>query len=279
MAEISRLGQRNDHALAIEVLNDCVDALVKRADVGESLMGDVAGFGLLFAQLQTQTDPIDLAGRLPPFQGAPRPPVAEFFRNDLDSCDRLMRTPSRASTSARRRAIVEFGRSATGSSSRGMTTRSAVELFTGSGPGATLAFSASTPPLPKSLRHSRTVSPRTPNGSAIRGLVHPPSRAWSPASVSSTARALSASPAVKRPGKSRQSNALDIARSNRRFSAHVAPIRIGADSESETARWSINRNLLKTKMWPIGWRLRRKRQLANCEWSPPRPRQIPEQRR
>jgi hypothetical protein len=34
---------------------------------------------------------------------------------------------------------------------------------------------AATPPHTKSLRHSRTVSSRTPNGSAIRGLVQPAS--------------------------------------------------------------------------------------------------------
>ena len=132
---------------------------------------DVAGRGLLLAQLQTQTDPIDLAGDLPPFQCAPRPPVTElFFRNALDSCERLMRTPSRVSISARRRAIVQFGRLATGSSSNGVTTRKAVSLFTGDGPGATLAFKVSMPPRLKSLRHSRTVLSRTLNASAMRGL-------------------------------------------------------------------------------------------------------------
>jgi hypothetical protein len=98
-----------------------------------------------------------------------------------------MRTPSRASISARMRAIVQFGRLATGSSSNGVTTRKAVSLFTGDGPGATLAFNASVPPRLKSLRHSRTVSSRTLNASAIRGLVQPES-------VSRIARALSASP-------------------------------------------------------------------------------------
>jgi hypothetical protein len=98
-----------------------------------------------------------------------------------------MRTPSRASISARLRAIVQFGLSATGSSSNGVTTRNAVSLFTGAGPGATLAFNASTPPRLKSLRQKRTVSSRTPNAWAIRMLVHP-------ASVRSTARARSASP-------------------------------------------------------------------------------------
>src|SRR5271165_1275700 len=156
---------------------------------------DVAGFGLTLAQLQAQADPVDLAGDLPPFQRVPGPPPAElFFRNALDNCDRLMLTPSRVSISARRRAIVQFGRSATGSSSKGVTMRNAAALFTGGGPGATLAFNASTPPLPKSLRHSRTVSSRTPKASAIRGLVQPES-------VSSTARARSASPRSRDPAR------------------------------------------------------------------------------
>lgn len=105
-----------------------------------------------------------------------------------------MRTPSRATISARKRAIVQFGRSATGSSSKGVTTRNAASLFTGDGPGATLACNAPTPLRPKSLRHSRTVSWRTPNASAIRGLVQPDS-------VSSTARALSASPRSRDPAR------------------------------------------------------------------------------
>ena len=117
-----------------------------------------------------------------------------FFRNALDSCERLMRTPSRASISARRRGIVQFGRLATGSSSSGVTTRNAAELFTGNGPGAMLAFNASTPPLPNSLRHRRNVSSRTPNASAIRGLDQP-------ARVSSTAPARSASPRSRDPAR------------------------------------------------------------------------------
>ena len=44
-------------------------------------------------------------------------------------------TPSRASISAMRRGIVQLGRSATGASSRGATTRSAASVFTGGGPG------------------------------------------------------------------------------------------------------------------------------------------------
>jgi hypothetical protein len=82
-----------------------------------------------------------------------------------------MRTPSRASISARRRAIVQLGRLATGSCSNGVTTRKAVSLFTGNGPGATLAFNAPVPPRLKSLRHSRTVSSRTPKGPRPNGRV------------------------------------------------------------------------------------------------------------
>ena len=115
-----------------------------------------------------------------------------FFRNALDSCERLMRTPSRASISARSRGIVQLRRSATGCSSNGVATRNAVSLFTGIGPGATLAFSAAISPPAKSLRQSRTVSSRTPNASAMCGLVQP-------ASVNSTARALSASPRSREP--------------------------------------------------------------------------------
>ena len=40
---------------------------------------DVAGRRLLLAQLQTQANPIDLTGNLPPFQSVPRPPVTELF--------------------------------------------------------------------------------------------------------------------------------------------------------------------------------------------------------
>src|SRR5271166_3118613 len=91
---------------------------------------NVAGFGLLLAQLQTQADPFDLVGDLASLQGVPgSPPTELFFRSALDSCDRLMRTPARASISARSRGIVQLRRSATGSSSKGVTTRKAASLF------------------------------------------------------------------------------------------------------------------------------------------------------
>ena len=40
---------------------------------------DVAGFGLLLAQLQTQADALDLGGVLPTLQRVSRPPPAELF--------------------------------------------------------------------------------------------------------------------------------------------------------------------------------------------------------
>jgi hypothetical protein len=86
-----------------------------------------------------------------------------------------------------RRGIVQLGRSATGASRSGATTRSAASVFTAAGPGARRARSASTPPSANIIRHRRTVSSHTPNACAIRQLVQP-------ASVSSTARARSASP-------------------------------------------------------------------------------------
>ena len=102
---------------------------------------NVAGFGLLLAHLQTQADPFDLVGDLASLQGVPRsPPTELFFRSALDSCDRLMRTPARASISARSRGIVQLRRSATGSSSKGVTTRKAASLFIGAGPGAALGL-------------------------------------------------------------------------------------------------------------------------------------------
>jgi hypothetical protein len=40
---------------------------------------NVAGFGLLFAQLQAQADPFDLAGDLASLQRVPRSPPTELF--------------------------------------------------------------------------------------------------------------------------------------------------------------------------------------------------------
>src|SRR6516225_4766589 len=133
---------------------------------------DVAGLGLGLAQLKAQSHALDLVGDLAAFQRVAGPPPAEvFFRKTLDSCDRLIVMPAWPAISALRRAIVQLRRSATGASSNGVTTPSAASLFTGGGPGATVAFNAAMPPPMKSLRQRRTVSSRTPKG---RGESGPP---------------------------------------------------------------------------------------------------------
>ena len=133
---------------------------------------DVAGLGLGLAQLKAQPHALDLAGALAAFQRVPGPPPAEvFFRSALDNCDLPILTPSRASISAIRRGIVQLGRSATGASNRGVTTRSAASVFAGGGPGATVAFNALTPPRANSLRHRRTVSSRTLKAT-MNGLIY-----------------------------------------------------------------------------------------------------------
>ena len=92
---------------------------------------NVAGPGLLLAQVQTQADPFDRGRDLSSLQRVPRPPPAELFlRRALDNWERLMRTPARVSISARSRGIVQLRRSATGSPSRGSATRKAASLFT-----------------------------------------------------------------------------------------------------------------------------------------------------
>jgi len=93
---------------------------------------DIASLGLTLSQLQAQSDPIDLAGSLTPFQRVPGPPPAElFFRSALDSCERLMLTPPCASISVRSRAIVQFALSATGcSSNRSISVLPLVALWT-----------------------------------------------------------------------------------------------------------------------------------------------------
>ena len=175
-----------------------------------------------------------------------------FFRNALDNRERLIRTPSRASISARSRAIVQFFLSATGSSSNGVTTRNATVLFTGSGPGAMRAFNASTPPLVKSPRQRRTVSSRTPKASAMRELVRP-------VNVNRTARALSASPRSR-----------DVARADK--AARCSPFAVTGDfpltphlSDSMRAAnrsavcWSTYRNRLRWQKTPSLSRTSRQR--------------------
>ena len=142
---------------------------------------DVAGLGLRLAQLEPQSDAIDGVGILTALQRVPGPPPAEtlFLRSTLDSCERVIVTP-RALRSPGKAGDRPVGRSATGAERRAGDL-SAAAAFTGAGPGATLAFSASTPPLMKSLRHSRTVSSRTPKASAICALVQPPASTARPA--------------------------------------------------------------------------------------------------
>ena len=149
-----------------------------------------------------------------------------------------MRTPSRPSISARRRGIVQLRRSATGSSSKGVATRKAASLFTGGGPGAMLAFSAATPPAMKSLRQRRTVSSRTPNASAILGLVQP-------ASVSRTARARSASPRSREPARAKRAAHCSSLAVTGDFPAMPHTLRVGCRQRiAKPLRWSTQRNLL-----------------------------------
>jgi len=150
---------------------------------------DVAGLGLGLAQRKAQAPCVRSRRRFGGLSACAGAAASGsfFFAAPLDNCDLPILTPSRASISVMRRWIVQLVRSATGASSRGATTRSAASVFTGGGPGATVAFNASTPPRANSLRHRRTVSSRTLKASAMRGLVHP-------ASVSKIARARSASP-------------------------------------------------------------------------------------
>lgn len=195
---------------------------------------NITSFGLLFEQFKTQADPIDFERDLASLQAVPRPsPTELFLRNALDNCERLMQTPDCASTSARSRAIVQLGRSATGSSSRGVTTRMAASLFIGAGPGATRAFRASTLPLRKVLRQKRTVSSRTPNASAIRALVQPES-------VKSTARARSASPRSREPESEPSSiRSASVAETGERPVMSCTPKT--APSQNQTnKRWSTN---------------------------------------
>src|SRR5271165_641924 len=167
-----------------------------------------------------------------------------FFRNALDSCERLMRTPARASISARRRGIVQLRRPATGCSSKGVTTRNAVSLFTGAGTGATLAFRASRPPPAKSLRQRRTVSSRTPNASAIRGLVQP-------ASVSSMARALSASPRSREPASVTRAARCSSVTVSGDFPARSCTCESVPPANQSAIRWSTGRILLRLYESPL----------------------------
>ena len=94
----SRLGQRNGHALAVEVVDGVVDGLVERGDVGEGLVGemmrlevapdrlDVVEFGRVFGQ-PLDGEPVRAGG-----EGGERE-LADVDRSIvLDQHDRLGRS-------------------------------------------------------------------------------------------------------------------------------------------------------------------------------------------
>src|SRR5271166_2720057 len=155
--------------------------------VGEQ-QHDVAGLRLGFQELEPQSAAVYGIGVLLALEGVAWPAKAEppFCRSTTESRDFEMRTPSRCSISLIRRGRVQFLRSATGADSTSSATRSAACVLTGSGPPAIRRLRPATPLLRKSLRHSRTVSSRTPNAWAIRALLQP-------ARVNRIARARSAS--------------------------------------------------------------------------------------
>ena len=120
--------------MRFEVMPDTFDIV----QFGRIEQNDVADLGLLLAQLQARPTRSTSVALWRPFSVWRGPPPAELFLcNALDSCERLMRTPSRSAISARSREIVQLRRSATGASSNGAATRNAASLFTGAGPGAT----------------------------------------------------------------------------------------------------------------------------------------------
>jgi hypothetical protein len=74
---------------------------------------EIAGLSLSFAQLEPQTDTIDLVRDFAPLQRVPRSPETEspFLRNTLESCEREIETFSRAAISFKRTFIVSDKRS------------------------------------------------------------------------------------------------------------------------------------------------------------------------
>ena len=108
----------------------------------------------------------------------------------------------------------------------GVMTRSAASVFSGRGPGATLAFSASMPPRIKSLRQRRTVSSAdakrlgNPCGPAIKRQQH-------------RARPVRFT-ALPRCRQSFQRRPLLLTRLHWRFPRHAPPPRINANTESQS---------------------------------------------
>jgi hypothetical protein len=160
--------------MRFEVMPDTFDIV----QFGRIEQNDVADLGLLLAQLQARPTRSTSVALWRPFSVWRGPPPAELFLQGLGQ----LRTADAdifplCDLSARSREIVQLCRSATGASGNGVATRNAASLFTGTGPGATLAFSAPVPSRMKSLRHRRTVFSRTPNASAMCGLDQPAQRA------------------------------------------------------------------------------------------------------
>jgi hypothetical protein len=174
---------------------------------------DVPGCGLLFAQSQAQPDPFDLAGGLVPSARVAGRRQRKFFRNALDSCERLMRTPSRAPISARRRGIVQLRPVGHGFLQQGRDHPQRRFTLHWGGPGATLAVSAAMTASANSLRQETNRIMAHTECLGDRGLVQPDS-------VSSTVHVLSASP-IARVGQCRQRSA-SVAVS-RDFSQCLAP--------------------------------------------------------
>ena len=169
--------------------------------VGEQQL-DVAGLGLRAKQFDPEPAAIDRLGVLAALQRVAGSAIAKapFLRSALESCDFEIVTPSRAAISSARRASVQLTRFVTGADNRGSATRKAACVFTGAGPGKGLVSRASTPSVRNCPRHSRTVSSRTPNASAIRALVQPRSVKRTALARSASARsgpqAFDSSPAI-----------------------------------------------------------------------------------
>ena len=208
-------------------------------------MSPASGLGL--AQLKAQAHARDLAGDLATFQAALAAAAASgsFFRSVLDNCDLPIRTPSRASISLIRRAIVQLRRLATGASKRGVdVAQRGLALHRGwaRAPRARLQrFNAAIGEITQ--RHRRTVSSRTPKASAMRGLVQPKS-------VSNIARARSASShtvsAINAPTLAQRRTLLPIRRYWRRLPTMPPPPQNQRkDGITPAIRWQHPWNLLR----------------------------------
>ena len=123
---------------------------------------DVAGVGRCLRSCRRRPSRSTSSATWRPSACAGPPPAEGVFRRALDNSERLMRHAIArfdVGVQPRNRPV---GRSATGSASSGMAL--ATPPRSSPAPGRRdAASSASTPPRMQSLRHSRTVSSRTPN--------------------------------------------------------------------------------------------------------------------